>query len=71
MIVRDNFHGLLDELMALVFEALPVTVFSGIYTSSEVVVLGRRRRGPALVSKPKGRAVPESLAYHHPPGRRR
>jgi hypothetical protein len=51
VIVRDNFHGLLDELMALVFEALPITVFSGIYTSSEVVVLGRRRRGPITIRR--------------------
>jgi hypothetical protein len=51
MIVRDNLHGILDELMALVFEALPITVFSGIYTSSEVIVLGRRRRRPITIRR--------------------
>lgn len=43
MIVRDGLHRLFDELVALILEALPVSVFPGVDTATVVVVLGRRR----------------------------
>lgn len=39
MIVRNDLHGLLNQLVALVLQLLPVSEFSGIDTATEVVVL--------------------------------
>jgi hypothetical protein len=47
MVVRNGLHGLLDQLVTLILESLAVAVFTSVYTSTEVVVLGRRRRRSA------------------------
>lgn len=39
MIVRDNFHRLLNELVSLIFQSLAIAVFSRVDTTTEVVVL--------------------------------
>lgn len=43
MVARDDLHGLLDELVALVFELFAVAILAGVHTATEVVVLRRRR----------------------------
>lgn len=43
MIARDDLHRLLNELVSLIFELLPVAVLARIHTTTEVVVLWRRR----------------------------
>ncbi len=43
MIVRNHFHSFLDELMALIFESLAVSIFTSVDTSTEVIVLWWRR----------------------------
>jgi hypothetical protein len=43
MVVRNDFHSLLNQLVTLVFEALLVSELPGIDTATEVVVLRRRR----------------------------
>jgi hypothetical protein len=48
MVVRNGLHSLLDELVAFVFEALAVSIFSRVDTSTVVVVLRRRRGGSIL-----------------------
>jgi hypothetical protein len=45
MIVRDGLHGLLDELVPFILEALAVSVFSSVDTATVVIVLRRRRGG--------------------------
>jgi hypothetical protein len=40
VVVRDGLHGLLDQLVTLIFKSLAVTVFAGVHTSTKVVVLG-------------------------------
>ena len=44
VVARDGLHGLLDQLVALFFETLLVAVLASVDTTTEVVVL-RRRRG--------------------------
>jgi hypothetical protein len=44
MVVRNGLHGLLNELVALIFESLSVSGFSCVDTSAVVVVLGCGRR---------------------------
>jgi hypothetical protein len=51
VVVGDRLHGLFDELVAFVFEALAVTVFSGVDTATVVVVLGSRRRRSVAISR--------------------
>lgn len=44
VVAWDGLHGLFDQLVALFFEALLVAVLASVDTTTEVVVL-RRRRG--------------------------
>jgi hypothetical protein len=44
VVVGNGLHGLFDELVTLVFEALSVAVFAGIDTTTVVVILRRRGR---------------------------
>lgn len=43
MVVRDDLDGLLNQLVALILELLPVSVLASIDTATEVVVLWRWR----------------------------
>jgi hypothetical protein len=45
MVVRNDFHRLLNQLVTLVFEALLVSELPGIDTATEVVILRRRGWG--------------------------
>lgn len=45
MVVRNDLHGLLNQLVSLVLQLLSVSVLSGINTATEVVVLRCWRRG--------------------------
>ncbi len=49
VVARDDFHRLLDKLMALIFELLAVAVLARVHTLAEVVVLRRRGRRAALL----------------------
>ena len=42
MVVGNRLHGLFDEFVTFVLEALAVSVLAGVDTSAVVVVLGRR-----------------------------
>lgn len=44
VVVRNSLHRLLNQLVALVFESLSISVFSRVDTSAMVVVLGGWRR---------------------------
>lgn len=44
VVSRNNLHGLFDQLVALLLEALLVAVLASVYTATKVVVL-RWRRG--------------------------
>jgi hypothetical protein len=46
MVIRNDFHSLLDQLVTLVFELFLVAELPGIDTATEVVVLRRRRWRP-------------------------
>lgn len=44
MVAGNDFHGLFDQFVTLVFETLLVAVFTSVDTTTKIVVLGRRRR---------------------------
>jgi hypothetical protein len=46
VVVGKRLHRLLNELVALVLEALAVAELARVNTATEVVVLGRRRGRP-------------------------
>lgn len=66
MVVGDDFHRLLDELVALILKLLAVTVFASVDTTTEVVVLRRGRRGPRLgqvfAGKTEGLGLPVTIS---------
>ena len=47
MVVRNDFHGLLYQLMSFFFKSFAVSIFASVDTTTEVVVLRRwgRRSG--------------------------
>ena len=47
MVAWNDLHGLLDELVAFIFQLLPIAVLAGVHTATEIVVLRRRRRRAA------------------------
>jgi len=66
MVVRNDFHRLLNQLVALVFETFLVSELSSIDTATEVVVLRRRgwRSRTVLASarsKGMGRCSPVAI----------
>jgi len=50
VVVRNGLHGLLDELVALIFKLLSISVLSCVDTSTVVVVLRSGRRRSIAVS---------------------
>lgn len=50
MVVRDGLHGLFDQLVTLILEALAIAVLASVNTSTEVVILRRWRGRPVRVS---------------------
>lgn len=54
MVVRNRLHRLLDQLVTLVLQTLPVSVFSGVDTATMVVVLRSRRWRPGEASVSSG-----------------
>ena len=50
VVVRNGLHGLFDQLVTLILEALAITVLASVDTSTEVVILRRRRGGPVRLS---------------------
>jgi hypothetical protein len=45
VVVRKRLHRFLDELVALILKALAIAKLSRVNTTTEVIVLWRRRRG--------------------------
>ena len=48
MVVWDDLHGLFDLLVAFILQTLTIPILAGIDTSTEVVVLWRRRWGSGM-----------------------